>query len=556
MDLITYLDIIRRRWILPVGGAMVAVLAVWVTLPASAPEAASASTTYVATTTMIATHPEETTIGLPTIALLATVGEVPKRAASRLRFQEDPQILAATVTTAVDQTTSTLTIASSDTDGPAAARRANVFANELVAYFEERASRQAEARLDAVNRAIVESSTRVEGLDRKIAANPGEPLLEAERTGLQRHHEELVTEAASLRGDLVGAAPVEVLQRAVPVPTSTEIVAPPSEPWQRILIGAGLGLVLGFALALVVERLDSRLRQRDQVEDAFKLPVLAEIPARPWRRRHEISIASATDPGGAAAEAYRALRSSLLLLQPARSRDDPSMRPHNAEPTVVLVTSCRPAEGKTSTVANLAVVMAESGRSVLVLSLDFRNPRVQDYLDVPARAGLSDLLSADRPHDLDSVVRDTAFPGVRIATSGQETNHPGALLTSAGRIIEQARKLADVVLIDTAPMLTVSDAVDLSPHVDAVVVVSRVNRTTTGQARAAHRILTRLGVPALGAVLVGVSRAAVYGPYPASISLAQQLAERLGVKGPERRDERASEAADRVRTRHGGNDDE
>ena len=127
--------------------------------------------------------------------------------------------------------------------------------------------------------------------------------------------------------------------------------------------------------------------------------------------------------------------------------------------------------------------------------------------------GISDLLAADRGDHLDQVLKETSMPGVRVATSGQELHHPGALLASAGPMIDNARAMADVVLIDCAPMLTVSDAVDLAPYVDVALVVSRLNRTTTAHAEACHRLLSRLGVPALGTVLIGSRPAGMHDGY-------------------------------------------
>ena len=89
------------------------------------------------------------------------------------------------------------------------------------------------------------------------------------------------------------------------------------------------------------------------------------------------------------------------------------------------MTSASPAEGKTSTVVNLAVVMAETGRRVLILSLDLRNPSVDGYFDVRSSAGISDLLSANRARALETVVRDTDFPQVQIAAAGTESRSPG-----------------------------------------------------------------------------------------------------------------------------------
>ena len=254
--------------------------------------------------------------------------------------------------------------------------------------------------------------------------------------------------------------------------------------------------------------------------------MLAEIPALPWNLRSEVTVLSATEPGSATAEAYRTLRSSVQLLR-SGGRNQPGQQ----DPMVVLVTSARPKEGKTTTVANLAVVMAEAGRRVLVLSFDFRNPRIHTYLDVPSGAGLSDLLSAKWPLDLSVVVRDSAFSGVQVVTSGQELGHPGALLAGAGPLIARARELADVVLVDTAPLLSVSDAIDLSPHVDAALVVSRLNRTTAQEAAGVQRLLARLRVPAVGTVLVGAGSPGGLEAYTPKYSVMEQMASRLGVQG-------------------------
>lgn len=508
MDMIGYLTVLRRRWLLLVVCTALALGAVWLTLP-DAGEARAQTTTHRATATLIISPTSDVSINLPLAALFTKVGEVPERAATRLQYPGKPQVLASSVTATVASDTGTLAISTTAADPQDAARTANVFAEELIAYFARSDRERAEDQLRLVNQSIDEYARRVNRLDRRIAADPGATALLAEREGLQSHYQSLVASAAALEDDFASSPPLEVLEPAVGVPTAAgPTFTPPTDTTNRLLIGALLGLLFGAALALVVEHLDSRIRSREQAERALQLPVLAEIPSLPWAARGHPTVLSATSPGSAIAEAYRALRSAVLLLRPGGT--DPRRRPDAATPAVILVTSPRAGDGKTSTVANLAAVMAESGRTVLVLSLDFRNPRIHDYLDTPNGTGLSDLLSADRPEDLPNIVRDTPFAGVRMATSGQETSHPGALLAGAGPLLAEARKLADVVLIDTAPLLAVSDAIDLSAHVDAVLVVSRANRTSTAHAHSTHRLLSRLGVPALGAVLVGTARTGTY----------------------------------------------
>ena len=513
MDLMSYLTIIRQRWTLILAAVAVALGVTWMSLP-STPRQADQTVTWQATATLASNPANPTPMNMSTAALYATLGEVPVRAAKQLRWSGEPQVLAASVTAVADPETSTLTLSASGTDPDESAEKANVFAAELIAYFERSADREAQRRRNSVASTLRGYAERIEALDARIARQPSATNLVAERSGVQAQYETLVAEAASIEEQLAAGSPITILQPAVAIPQATGGFTPPSRPRDRLVIGAGLGLVLGLTLVLLIERLDSRLRTREQAEQVLQLPVLAEIPAGGRPRRGEHKILSATEPGSATAEAHRALRSTLLLLQ---GSPQPGEHGGSRDGTVILVTSARPGEGKTTTVANLAVVMAESGRKVLVLSLDFRCPTIQEFFDIPQGAGLSDVLFAGRPQDLDHIIRETAFPGVAIATGGQELEHPGALLSGVKPLITRARELADIVLIDSAPLLAVSDALDISPHVDAVLMVMRAKRTTAAQAKAAHRLLSRLHVPVLGVVLIGGQDAgALYGYSPGS----------------------------------------
>lgn len=501
MDLMGYLQVLRRRWALPLASAAVALVLVWLTLPPAEERSTPVGTTFRATATLIAASPDEQ-LNLSMAALLVRVGEVPVRAARQLDFEGSPQLLATQVEAVPDTATASLAISSAGPDGPVVEDVANTFAEELVAHFGRARARATKAELARVEESITSAATEIHQLDRAVLENPEDSTLQAERAGLEAHFEQLVTQAATLRGT-ASSSPFEILQSAVAVPQSGTTFTPPSSPGLRLAIGGALGLALGLALAVVIDQMDSRLRTRDETEAALGVPVLAQIPTS-LAHRSATGVLSASDPRGRTAEAYRGLRAAVLLGLTDLRGDLESTSSTRPAP-VLLVTSARPGDGKTTTVANLAVMLAESGRSVLVLSLDFRHPRVHEYLDAPDGAGVSDLLRAGTSEALSDVVRTTAHPGVLLATSGRETGDAGALVAAAGPLLREARGLADVVLVDTAPLLSVSDAVDLSPHVDAVLVVARSKRTTVGQARAVRRLLDRLPVVALGAVLLGGS---------------------------------------------------
>lgn len=523
MDLIAYLRIFRRRWPLLVVPAVGALLIGWLTLPGQQ-QAGPVVETYSATATLIASPTYGTIaqapLSLPTVALFSTLGAVPSKAAEQIGYDGEPQVLAAQVTVTPVADTSTLTISSTDAEADVVMERVNAFATATVDYFRDKGQAEAQGRVRALNRQVENTSDQLRDIQAQLAVKPDDAILQAQKDALQGEYSTQFGEIASLKQQLGGPGPLDLLQSGVAIPQTTGGFVAPTNALARLSIAAVLGLLLGAALALIVERIDSRLRTRDQVEEAFALPVLAEIPVLPWSQRTQREIISVERPASATAEAFRALRSAVLLHRPDGPKDG-ALEPlevansalggtshqggtsHEGRSLVVLVTSALPGEGKTTTVANLAAVLAEAGRKVLILSLDLRNPCLHEYLDVANGTGISDLLAADRGEHLDQILRDTCLSGVQVATSGQQLDHPGALLASAGPMLDAARALADVTLIDTAPMLTVSDAVDLAQHVDVALIVSRLNKTTSGHAAASQRLLSRLGVPALGTVLVG-----------------------------------------------------
>ncbi|QBR91191.1 polysaccharide biosynthesis tyrosine autokinase [Nocardioides euryhalodurans] len=508
MEVTSYARILRRRWKLVLLPCVVALLAAWWTLPEEAAPADAAVTSYSATATLITplnAPVDEVPISLATVALYATTGDIPDLAAAELKYDGLPEVLAAQVLVQPNAETSTLTFTTTDEDGQAAANRVNVFADTTIQYFKDLEESQNKIRAREINRELDRIGEQITALE----AGGTNALEQTEMASLNEQYSLLQNELRTVTGNSSGPI-LEVLQSGVPIPEATQTFAAPTNPMARIGIAALLGLLLGAALALIVERLDSRMRTREQVEDAVGLPVLAEIPTMP--KNHRDGVASAARPASTVAEAFRNLRSSVLLLSPGLA--DAATKGAKPGGLTILVTSALPHEGKTTTVANLAAVMAEAGRRVLVLSLDLRNPRVHQVFGVENGTGVSDLLAADRGRQLKSVLRETGIAGVTIATSGHQTDHPGALLASVGPMIEAARSLADVVLIDTPPMLAVSDALDVARHADVTLLVSRLNKTTRGQAEECHRLLSRLGIAALGTVLVGTRPAGARYGYP------------------------------------------
>ena len=263
----------------------------------------------------------------------------------------------------------------------------------------------------------------------------------------------------------------------------------PSGPVPRGLIGAFVGLILGLLVAFVIERLDTRLQGKDDTEIAFDLPVLAEVPSLTRAQRADTEVLSYTHPMSRTAEAYRTLRSSLVFLRQTTADADATGVPTSSS-YVVLVTSAGPSEGKTTTVANLATVFAEADYSVLVINCDFRRPRLHRYL------GGSD--------EARKVVQSD-IPGVRMVNNvlSSSNSNPAEVTAAQRRVIDAARGIFDIIVLDTAPLLSTNDASELISVADAVVLVARAGRTTKPAAARATEVLQRLEATVAGVALLG-----------------------------------------------------
>ncbi|MFF2662385.1 tyrosine-protein kinase family protein [Kitasatospora sp. NPDC058032] len=285
----------------------------------------------------------------------------------------------------------------------------------------------------------------------------------------------------------------------------------------RLGLAVVLGLALGVVAALMLSRMDTRLRSRNAVEEAFNLPVIGEVPHLSRRQRRVREPLVRARPSDPAAEAYRSLRSTLLLTgpdslaRPAAGEDrDPARavaRRLTETAPVVLVASGGSRDGRTITIANLAAALAETGREVLVLDCDFRHPQLHAHLGVGDGPGMAELLSGERLGELDDLIRPTNVDGVSLITGGNTTAYPAALVLRAAEVLRRARRHADVILVDTSPLLHANDAYDLVQHADAVLVTVRSGNVTPEQADRVAELLSRTGVPVAGVALLGT-----YGP--------------------------------------------
>ncbi|HEX5511711.1 MAG TPA: hypothetical protein VFX41_08345 [Actinomycetales bacterium] len=511
MTPVEYLQAILRHWRTILACVLLAAVGAALTSPnlTGTSQVKADPVSYSSTVTLV--QGPETQRDLNVTLLYMRRGQVPQMVAKAMG--KPAAELNGLYTIESDEKVGAITITAHGQDAPSAAKLASAVADQSMAYFETQARKANEAKLAQVNEKMATVSAKLNDLNEKLRTR-SDSMLAAQRDAIAATYGRLAQEQETITLEPTGSG-MTVLEKTAAVQSGVEGFAPPASRTARLALGVGLGLLLGIVLALILDRFDTRVRRREDVEQVLGAPVVAEIPRT--ARREQAPAAVTDNPTGATAESFRSLRSALTLL-PARSigpgsalEGPPAV--HQPPSSVVLFTGCRGGEGTTSTVVNLAATFAASGRQVLLVDADLRRPRLSELLGVPPAPGLADLangaLDDDVPVDLEEYLRDTTLAGVRLLGAGRAEHTSGVLPTRLGPIVADARRLADVVLIDSAPLSGLTGAVELMPYVDSAVLVIRVERTVAQSISQASQVLSRMRVPVLGAVMVGASTSSI-----------------------------------------------
>ena len=253
-------------------------------------------------------------------------------------------------------------------------------------------------------------------------------------------------------------------------------------------LGLGLvtGVLLGVALAVGLDVVDSTVKKLDDLESITGTSVVGEIPVdKPRRTTPAISFAN---DNSRIAESFRKLRTNLSFL----AVDNP--------PRVIVVTSSIPNEGKTTTAINLALALAEADNNVLLVDGDMRRSMVQEYLKLDGSVGLSTVLSGAVP--LSEALQETTFPGLTVLTAGATPPNPSELLASqaAKKLLAELRGQFDYVIVDSSPLLAVTDGTLLAANADGALLLARYGKTRRDQLTHASEALSNVGAALLGAV--------------------------------------------------------
>lgn len=288
------------------------------------------------------------------------------------------------------------------------------------------------------------------------------------------------------------------------------IIEPATPGWRvgpnvgmNVLLAALIGFGLALGAALVIEYMDDTVKSPEVVERRLHLPALIAIDRMDNVDDRAEGLVTVTQPRSPVAEAYRGLRTNLEFALLGRP------------PGAVTITSANPGEGKSTTAANLAVVLAQTGRRVVLMDGDLRKPSIHRFFDLTNNIGFTSLL-LDRDLALDSALREVdAVPNLRVLTSGPLPPNPAEVLGSARtwEIIDSLNADADILVIDCPPILAVTDAAILSARASGTLMIFDAALTRLDAAHKALEVLEKAGIKPLGAVVNKLDREHAGGYY-------------------------------------------
>lgn len=519
-DISVYAAIVRRRWKFVVAVTVLGFAAAWFLAPKAAPRVeTSGPSRYKATNTVLQVAGGGQSGGgggqmsLDRVKFLSTLGEVPRRVAQRIGYTEDPSLLTSEIDISTDAQVGSIAFSTTQTDPELATQLADAWAAETLSYI-------ATVQADALASQLQDINGQIQRLDAQLA----EPEVALRQT-LTTRRNTLAQQAASLDQQLksqpgtpaaTGLLTVEpaVAEEALPD-------KPKSSPTGKIgrpiwLAGATImAFILGIAAAIVLDRLDKRLHTREDVEDAYDEPILAEIPAPRGQ-----GVAT-YDPQSAAAESMRMLRTVLLTAGAGRNgkRAVRLEDGHLATATSatgagigrsVLVTSAALGDGKTNTALNLALAFAEQQQRVLLVDADLRNADLSNYFGMASASGLSDLAGSTYTdaQTIAATCRATDNPYLFLLPTGTARDRPSLILRGVRNVLETARTIVDVVVVDTTALLVANDTRELLGSADPVVLAVTLGVSTATAAEETRELLERLAAPVRGIALVGAGAAA------------------------------------------------
>ena len=418
----------------------------------------------------------------------------PVREAVEARLGEAPNVKVGPV-----GQTDVIEVKAQHTDPQQAATIANAYATAYIDFRRQQAVNDVLAASTEVQRKIADLQRQIDAIRDPPSTvqnpNPGQsPTKQAliEQQALFRQRlDQLQVDAALKTGGAQLVTRAEAPASPIkPTPVRTGVVA------------LTVGLIFGVSLGFVFEYLDDSIKSKEDLDRlTADAPTLGLVPVvAGWKDAQQPVLVSMNDPRSPVAESYRSVRTAIQFM-----RLDRPIR-------TLQVTSAGAGEGKTTTVANLGIALAQAGERVVIVSCDLRRPRLHEFFGLSNEVGFTSVLLGEVPFSaaLQNIDRDERL---RILASGPIPPNPAELLGSR-RTVEVLTALqaeADVVLLDCPPVLPVTDAAVLSSRVDATLLVATAGLTTRRALAHAQDLLRQVDAPIIGFVLNGVTADDGYG---------------------------------------------
>jgi non-specific protein-tyrosine kinase len=355
-------------------------------------------------------------------------------------------------------------------------------------------------QLAAIESDVEDTQQAITALEESDPAADGEEELTRLRSALTQYR---ASYASLLKGyEEVRLAEAQAMDNVVVVePAELPLYPIRPRPFFNALLASVVGAAVAVGVAFLLEYLDDTIKTSEDIGQALRLSTLGAI-TRFQSTGEEGRLIAAIHPRSPISEAYRALRTNIQF-----SSVD---RPLKA----LLVTSTNPVEGKSTTVANLGVVMAQAGLSVIIVDSDLRRPSLHQVFDVSRNLGLTNAL-LDKDPNSDGYLQATKVENLRVLASGPLPPNPSELLSSKrmGELIEQLKEESDILLFDSPPILAVTDASLLANRVDGVLLVVDAGTTRREVALRGKEQLDKVGANILGAALNKLSHGRGGGYY-------------------------------------------
>ena len=421
---------------------------------------------------------------------IARSDDVANLAKSKLSWGEDMTIseLKGKLGVTVLGSTQILSLTCTGTTRLRAQECSQAFADSYLEFKKQDATATRDATRNNVQAALNEINGRINAAREQLAVAPVNSPQQAQVEAALRSLED---EAAPYRTQLAALNSLDVNNPGTVVsPANRPTAAASPKPKVNALLGAFFGFFLGLLVAFARDRVDGKLRGRHDLEEHLRAPVLATVPRTRRNGRAAPTLVTMQHPHSPASEAYRALRTRMMVMADRR------------EMKTIMVASPNGEDGKSAIAANLAVSLSQVGKRVVLLSADLRNSNVHTYFGLDNDRGLSNVLAGEMP-PWEAVQEPPGLERLWVFGSGPTPAQPAELLQSdlMRELLAERRKVADFVIIEAPAALNASDCLALAPLVDGILVVADAKHTGRDEVALVREQFEQVGGQVLGAVL-------------------------------------------------------